>query len=327
LSAAAFPQLEFQGVSALFGAMARRDRTASYSRRRRGTTRVTGVGTSPQRPGTSSTPEQLIEAIRTQAAFRLSTSDGVEWIDPYQGQAVPITGSLEDTALHHLTVTGLWRDSEPMALSVLKQRRWLAELNRRLPNERRFRLFSRQGGWLNPYTAELVDDVPREDGGITARTIIAMARHLAECLEAEGPLLRRSELKERMSVLTGFAKDNGDKEETSSYMTGPQDDLDQAGRVQAHMLADLPALPGWELALHFEPHSSVSGDCYDVHLLEDGRLQFLFADVSGHGIQAALVVARCSRHGASCGKTAQIWSNYWPSSMMKYGQRFFPASL
>jgi serine phosphatase RsbU (regulator of sigma subunit) len=57
------------------------------------------------------------------------------------------------------------------------------------------------------------------------------------------------------------------------------------------MLADLPSVEGKDCAVHFKPHSGVSGDFYEVITLKNGHILYVIGDVSGHGMQAALVVA------------------------------------
>jgi len=42
---------------------------------------------------------------------------------------------------------------------------------------------------------------------------------------------------------------------------------------------------------HNEASSAVSGDYYDYFDLEDGRIGFIIADVTGHGLPAALIMA------------------------------------
>jgi len=54
--------------------------------------------------------------------------------------------------------------------------------------------------------------------------------------------------------------------------------------------ADLPTLPGIELAARYLPGTGgrdVGGDFYIAHKLEDGRLLLVIGDVMGHGAQAA----------------------------------------
>jgi len=65
----------------------------------------------------------------------------------------------------------------------------------------------------------------------------------------------------------------------------------KARNVQQNMLADLPVVDGYDIAVHFKPHSGVSGDFYEVITMKNGHIMFVIGDVSGHGMQAALVVA------------------------------------
>lgn len=69
-------------------------------------------------------------------------------------------------------------------------------------------------------------------------------------------------------------------------------ELQRAREYQRRLLppADWkPQSPNVELAVRFEPQGEVGGDYYDFRELRDGRLVILFADVSGHGLAAALV--------------------------------------
>jgi serine phosphatase RsbU (regulator of sigma subunit) len=54
---------------------------------------------------------------------------------------------------------------------------------------------------------------------------------------------------------------------------------------------DMPDLPGWQIAVHWQPARAVGGDFYDVQPLPDGRLALIIADVVDKGIPAALVMA------------------------------------
>jgi serine phosphatase RsbU (regulator of sigma subunit) len=71
-----------------------------------------------------------------------------------------------------------------------------------------------------------------------------------------------------------------------------EQELRVAGIVQQTLLPkDLPALPGWELAAHWQPAREMSGDFYDFLPLPDGRLGLVIGDVTGKGVPAALVMA------------------------------------
>ena len=54
---------------------------------------------------------------------------------------------------------------------------------------------------------------------------------------------------------------------------------------------EIPSLPEWSLATHWQPARQVGGDFYDFIDLPDGRLGILIADVTDKGVPAAMVMA------------------------------------
>ena len=54
---------------------------------------------------------------------------------------------------------------------------------------------------------------------------------------------------------------------------------------------EVPAIPGWRIATHWQPARAVSGDFYDFIYYPDGRLGLVIADVTDKGVPAALVMA------------------------------------
>ena len=71
-----------------------------------------------------------------------------------------------------------------------------------------------------------------------------------------------------------------------------EQELRVARLVQETLLPrDIPSIPGWELAAHWQPAREMSGDFYDFLPLPDGRLGLIIGDVSGKGMPAALVMA------------------------------------
>jgi sigma-B regulation protein RsbU (phosphoserine phosphatase) len=71
-----------------------------------------------------------------------------------------------------------------------------------------------------------------------------------------------------------------------------QRELDMARQIQRSLLPrDTPKASGLDVAAHFAPMTAVAGDLYDLVPLGPSRLGILVADVSGHGIPAALVAS------------------------------------
>jgi len=74
--------------------------------------------------------------------------------------------------------------------------------------------------------------------------------------------------------------------------------LAKARRIQRNLLPEDPDLGGAIFAVHYEPADDVAGDFYDVRRLADGSRVVLLADVTGHGIPAAMSATLLKAHFA-----------------------------
>jgi len=75
-----------------------------------------------------------------------------------------------------------------------------------------------------------------------------------------------------------------------------QNDLRAAARIQRALLPNkLPKLSQVEIAWSLLPCDELAGDILDVFQLDDCRIAFYIIDVSGHGVQAALLSTTLSR--------------------------------
>lgn len=71
-----------------------------------------------------------------------------------------------------------------------------------------------------------------------------------------------------------------------------QSELAIARRIQTSILPrSLPAIPGLRLAASYRPMTAVAGDFYDFLPIDQHRITILVADVSGHGVPAALIAS------------------------------------
>lgn len=65
-----------------------------------------------------------------------------------------------------------------------------------------------------------------------------------------------------------------------------------AAYIQSSMLCRVPVQPpGLQVAFHLEPSAEVGGDLYETLALPDGRYLYALGDVSGHHLDAALVMS------------------------------------
>jgi phosphoserine phosphatase RsbU/P len=74
-----------------------------------------------------------------------------------------------------------------------------------------------------------------------------------------------------------------------------QRDMQLAMEVQQGFLPERrPTLAGYEFFDYYQPASQVGGDYFDYIALPDGRMAIVVADVVGHGVAAALLMAKLS---------------------------------
>lgn len=80
--------------------------------------------------------------------------------------------------------------------------------------------------------------------------------------------------------------------ELAQYREQVQEGLALASALQAGLLPTLPGrLDGLRYTHRYLPAAGLGGDIYAVKGLSDGSVAFLVADVSGHGVSAALISA------------------------------------
>lgn len=78
-----------------------------------------------------------------------------------------------------------------------------------------------------------------------------------------------------------------------------------AQQVQRSMLPSfLPTTPDVVFSAEYEPALGIGGDFYDIQPLSDGRIALLVADMTGHGVQAALSTVLLKIGFAPCANTS-----------------------
>ncbi len=65
-----------------------------------------------------------------------------------------------------------------------------------------------------------------------------------------------------------------------------------AKEIQHSMLPKcIPEIPGYDIAVAWQPASHIGGDYYDIVILSDGTVGLCIGDVTGHGMPAALLMS------------------------------------
>ena len=82
----------------------------------------------------------------------------------------------------------------------------------------------------------------------------------------------------------------GIREQLASQLQTIQCEMDTARQIQLSILPrEIPVIEGLDIAARYIPMTSVAGDFYDFIVIDDKRIGILIADVSGHGMPAALI--------------------------------------
>src|SRR5579864_477437 len=71
-----------------------------------------------------------------------------------------------------------------------------------------------------------------------------------------------------------------------------QKELETAREIQLSILpSEIPKIQGLDIAARYVPMTSVAGDFYDFIVVDEKNIGILVADVSGHGMPAALIAS------------------------------------
>lgn len=80
--------------------------------------------------------------------------------------------------------------------------------------------------------------------------------------------------------------------QNQEHLVALQQELRMARRIQSSILPrERPSIPRLDIAVRYVPMTSVGGDFYDFVLVDERHLGLLVADVSGHGVPAALIAS------------------------------------
>ncbi len=216
-----------------------------------------------------------------------------------------------EPALEYLVSKRPWSgNKQPRTLAELQLHRWVLFLREHIEFDPALRTFSSDGRWLNPFNGQWVP-LKNRSKNIDAGAMQEIAQVLLHCPEAQnGKLLGTARIQEvvraEVNVHKTRSSANLDHNRGTVRVTGSRasqtdipalptggaidEDLDKAERVLGKMLSPLPVIDGFGFTVHYEPHSQVGGDFYECQKIGEGKYFLALADVSGHGVQGALVV-------------------------------------
>jgi phosphoserine phosphatase RsbU/P len=82
------------------------------------------------------------------------------------------------------------------------------------------------------------------------------------------------------------------RDQLARQLLNINNELEMAREIQLSILPhEIPTIRGLEIAARYIPMSSVAGDFYDFIVVDEKHVGILIADVSGHGLPAALIAS------------------------------------
>jgi len=237
---------------------------------------------------------ELDERLRADPAWRIA-----DWLDrwrcPYCTQATTILWHPDARAvpppvervLEHLQRCPAWRDKrkpypaealEAIVRETDRADRLAATLRRRIESDPAWRQATPDGAWLCPKCRRPVPEVDiSTDLLLTSTAPLRMAHHLLERCRPGQP---------HAPAAAAPAASSGAPDAEHSARN-----LERAREIVHKMLpAEIPALEGYDLYCLYRPAEKVGGDFYDAFRLSDHEIAFFIGDVSGHGLEAALIM-------------------------------------
>jgi sigma-B regulation protein RsbU (phosphoserine phosphatase) len=103
----------------------------------------------------------------------------------------------------------------------------------------------------------------------------------------------------------------GIREQLAQQLITIQKELETARQIQLSILpSEIPKIEGLDIAARYIPMTEVAGDFYDFIVVDEKRIGVLVADVSGHGMPAALIASMLkialSAQGTHAADPAQV---------------------
>lgn len=188
--------------------------------------------------------------------------------------------------------------------------RELERLRKEFQTNRLWQFVDREGCWICPYCAGVQEEVRIPSPlSVGSGTLEKAYRHLwSKCasFKPTAPQLRPfRELEEALrqanhgKVVVTRGRMDRMQSEIATLKDRTQeleDHVQRASERQRRLLpARAPEVAGAEIDLIYRPAAVVSGDFYDFVPLDDGKIALLVGDVSGHGIEAGIVMGMAKK--------------------------------
>lgn len=162
------------------------------------------------------------------------------------------------------------------------------------------------GRWLCPYCAHVIQNIRLvSKQNVSQVTLEKVAFHLLTACKGRDENLEPWTEEVLRRVLDHQNGELESERKSSDTVRRLRDRAERAGKLEEEMkgaaerqqrlLPATPALPGFQLAVYSRPLDDLGGDWYDFVPLSGGRLALVIGDVSGHGIQAAVITGMAKK--------------------------------
>ncbi len=252
--------------------------------------------------------------------FSVWTLDRGHWIDPFTGTVVKAAFGDRSPGREHLLQNRPWMKFALRTAPEIEAFRWAHLLKGRIAKDGRLRIFRKDGQWLNPFDGRWTRGIPLPGGKVDAATVRSMAQVLAHAHLPRLEMLDEAELARLVTeaalavspsgcfapIASALAEPRPAASAPASVSTEPVIDMTHAKAVIEKLLPRIPEIPGFPIAVHYEPHSLVGGDFYELVPVGTSALFLAVGDVSGHDTSAAMIVAstiKSLRHAVREGGT------------------------
>lgn len=257
-------------------------------------------------PGTEASPPEA--ALVSSPIWRLVDEAG-GWICPFcagstdlpEGEADPGREPARARVLDHLRECAGYAGGSGRPLSPDRLRRALAAANdgireahgvaQQMASDPVWSVADPGGRWICPHCREPVPRLLAKEGPRNARRVLLHLRQHCPGARAGRPAAANVEELLRGRIQAEAA---GGRPEALWRAARAQQELlremEHARALQRRLLPPVPRIDGIEFAARYRPSEDLGGDLYDFVELGGGDLGVVIGDISGHGLEAALLM-------------------------------------